>query len=228
VPTRLQIGQQLNLYEAKPYVTVTTVEVASETEPIAFDVAYENSSELYKGQTVVKTPGVPGVRETLKQITKENGLVVASAEISSEVAAEPQPQVSQVGTKPIETFTGTGSLMSPLARIEVSSAYGSRGNRRHQGVDLRSPKGTPIYASDDGVVTTSQYKGSYGNLIILSHGNGLETYYGHCDTLLASVGDVVSKGQVIGTVGITGNATGYHLHFEVRKNGVYQNPMNYF
>ena len=77
------------------------------------------------------------------------------------------------------------------------------------------------------MVVSSGYSGSYGNLVKLSHGNGIETWYAHCDTLLVSVGAVVKKGQQIATVGITGRATGYHLHFEVRKNGVPQNPMNY-
>jgi murein DD-endopeptidase MepM/ murein hydrolase activator NlpD len=92
---------------------------------------------------------------------------------------------------------------------------------------LRNPKGTPIKAADDGVVTFAAYSGTYGNIVKLSHGNGLETWYAHCDTIKVSVGQVVSKGEVIATVGITGRATGYHLHFEVRKNGVPQNPMNY-
>ncbi|MDR0424781.1 MAG: peptidoglycan DD-metalloendopeptidase family protein [Clostridiales Family XIII bacterium] len=228
VPERLKIDQQLNLYEVKPYVTIKTVEVASKVEPLAFSTTYQNSDEFYKGQTKVLKPGVTGKREVRTQITKENGQVVETVEIGAVITAEPEAQISAVGTKPLSTFTGTGSLMQPLANLEISSAYGSRGNRRHQGVDLRSPKGTPIYAADDGVVTISQYKGSYGKLIVLNHGNGVETYYGHCDTLQVAVGDVVNKGDLIGTVGITGNATGYHLHFEVRKNGVYQNPMNYF
>ena len=64
-------------------------------------------------------------------------------------------------------------------------------------------------------------------MVKLSHGNGLETWYEHCDSISVSVGQVVHKGEQIATVGATGNATGYHLHFEVRKNGVPQNPMNY-
>ncbi|MDR0569614.1 MAG: peptidoglycan DD-metalloendopeptidase family protein [Clostridiales Family XIII bacterium] len=227
-PERLMIGQQLNLFEVNPYVTVRTVEIASKAESIPFETKYENSSDMYKGQQKVLVKGVPGKKETTTQLTKENGLVVDSTLIASTVVSDPQPQLTAVGTKSVATFTGTGSLMSPLDRIEVSSAYGSRGNRRHQGVDMRSPKGTPIHAADDGVVTTAQYQGTYGNLVVLSHGKGLETYYAHCSEIKVSVGQVVSKGELIGLVGTTGNATGAHLHFEVRLNGVYQNPMNYF
>jgi murein DD-endopeptidase MepM/ murein hydrolase activator NlpD len=228
IPDRLKIGQQLNLYEIKPYLTIRTVEIASRIDPIEFPTNYQNSDELYKGQTQILVAGVKGARSTQTQITKENGIVVESVEIGSAVTAEPQAQTSLVGTKPLETFTGSGHLISPLTHIEISSGFGSRGKRRHLGVDMRSPKGSPVYAADGGVVTTSSYQGSYGKVIVLNHGNGLETYYAHCDSLNVSVGDIVAQGQQIGTVGISGNATGYHLHFEVRVNGTYQNPLNYF
>jgi murein DD-endopeptidase MepM/ murein hydrolase activator NlpD len=228
IPHKLKIGQQLNLYETKPYLTIRTVEITNNIESIAFTTNYQNSDEMYKGQTQVLAAGVPGAKSTQTQVTKENGMVVESVEIGSVVTAEPQPQTSLVGTKPLETFAGSGQLISPLTHIEISSGFGSRGSRRHLGVDMRSPKGSPIYAADGGVVTASSYQGSYGNLIVVNHGNGLETYYAHCESLLVSVGDIVAQGQQIGTVGISGNATGYHLHFEVRINGAYQNPLNYF
>lgn len=226
-PNKLKIGQQLNLFQVKPYVTVLTKEIVATTENIDFKTVYENTNTLYKGEVKVKSAGVYGTKEIKTQVTKENGVVVASAEMGSVVTAEPQDQVALKGTKSIATFTGSGAFSSPVGHIEVSSAYGSRGGGRHTGVDLRNPKGTPIKAADDGVVTFASYQGSYGNLVKLSHGNGVETWYAHCDTLKVSVGQVVSKGEVIATVGITGRATGYHLHFEVRKNGVPQNPMNY-
>ncbi len=226
-PDTLKIGQQLNLFQVKPYVTVLTKEIVAATENIDFKTVYENTTALYKGEVKVKTPGVYGTREVRTEVTKENGIVVASAQMDSVVTAEPQNQVALKGTKSIATFAGTGSLSSPLARIEISSAFGSRGGGRHTGVDFRNPKGTPILAADDGVVIQVSNSGSPGKTVKLSHGNGLETWYEHCDTILVSVGQVVKKGEQIATVGATGNATGYHLHFEVRKNGVPQNPMNY-
>jgi len=226
-PNKLKIGQQLNLFQVKPYVTVLTKEIVATTEKIDFKTIYETTNSLYKGEIKIKTPGVYGTREVRTEVTKENGVVVASKEVDSVVTAEPQDQVALKGTKSIATFTGSGSFSSPVSHIEVSSAFGSRGGGRHTGVDLRNPKGTPIKAADDGVVIYAAYSGSYGNIVKLSHGNGLETWYAHCNTINVSVGQVVSKGEVIATVGITGRATGYHLHFEVRKNGVPQNPMNY-
>ena len=226
-PAKLKIGQQLNLFQMKPYVTVQTKEVVATTEKVDFKTVYESTDALYKGEIKVKTAGVYGTTEIRTEVTKENGVIVASAQLDSVVTAQPQDQIALKGTKSIATFTGSGALASPVGRIEVSSAFGSRGGGRHTGVDLRNPKGTPIKAADDGVVTFAAYSGSYGNVVKLSHGNGIETWYAHCDTMSVSVGQVVSKGEVIATVGITGRATGYHLHFEVRKNGVPQNPMNY-
>ncbi len=226
-PDKLKIGQQLNLFQVKPYVTVQTKEIVATTEKIDFKTVYETTGSLYKGEVKVKTAGVYGAKEVRTELVKENGVVVASAQLDSVVTAEPQDQIALKGTKSIATFTGSGSLSSPMGRIEISSAFGSRGGGRHTGVDLRNPKGTPIKAADDGVVTYASYSGSYGNIVKLSHGNGMETWYAHCDSMNVSVGQVVSKGEVIATVGITGRATGYHLHFEVRKNGVPQNPMNY-
>lgn len=226
-PDTLKIGQQLNLFQVKPYVTVQTKEIVATTEKIEFKTVYESTGSLYKGEVKVKTPGVYGTKEVRTELVKENGVVVASNQMDSVVTAQPQDQIALKGTKSIATFTGSGTFSSPVGRIEISSAFGSRGGGRHTGVDLRNPKGTPIKAADDGVVTYASYSGSYGNIVKLSHGNGLETWYAHCDTMSVSVGQVVSKGETIATVGITGRATGYHLHFEVRKSGVPQNPMNY-
>lgn len=223
----LKIGSTLNLYELKPYIHVTVTERVAATEKIDYKVTFEETNTLYKGEIKVKTAGVYGKREVTKELVKENGVIVSSAEIDAKVISEPSAQVNLKGTKSLATLVGSGSFGSPMNHLEVSSAYGSRGGGRHTGVDLRNPKGTPIYVVDDGVVTFSAYSGSYGNIVKVSHGNGIETWYAHCDTFLVSTGTVVKKGQQIATVGITGRATGYHLHFEVRKNGVPQNPMNY-
>ncbi len=223
----LKIGSKLNLYELKPYVHLTLKEQVATTEKIDYDVVYEETSTLYKGEIKVKTAGVYGKREVTKEIVKENGAVIATTELASTVVSQPSTQVNLKGTKSLASLVGSGSFVSPMGHLEVSSAYGSRGGGRHTGVDLRNPKGTPIYVVDDGVVTFAGYRGSYGNIVKVSHGKGLETWYAHCDKMIVSVGDVLKKGQQIATVGITGRATGYHLHFEVRKNGSPQNPMNY-
>ncbi len=227
-PDRLKIGTVLNLFELKPYIHLTLVEQIDTTENIKYGIKYEDTDSLYKGELKVKLAGEYGQRQVKKQIVKQNGVIVSTQELESKVISEPKDQVMVRGTKPLSTLVGTGSFVKPMSHLEISSAFGaSRGGSRHLGVDLRNPKGTPIKVVDDGVVTFAGYRGTYGNMVIVSHGNGIETRYAHCDTMSVKVGDVVKKGDQIATVGNTGRATGYHLHFEVRKNGVPQNPMNY-
>lgn len=118
-----------------------------------------------------------------------------------------------------------GTLVWPLAtdRLTVlSSPYGDRNHptarerRFHGGLDLRAPAGTPVYASADGVVVESAVAGAYGNRIVIDHGAGLRSLYAHHSHNLVAAGQRVRRGQVIATVGRTGNATGDHLHFELR------------
>lgn len=120
------------------------------------------------------------------------------------------------------------SLIRPVSGT-VTSRFGSRWGRSHKGIDIGAPKGTPIKAVASGTVTVAQYgySGGYGNYVMISHGNGVQTLYGHCNSLNVSVGEQVSQGQFIAFVGNTGNSFGNHLHLEIRVNGVAQNPQNY-
>ncbi|MPM65190.1 Murein hydrolase activator EnvC [bioreactor metagenome] len=97
----------------------------------------------------------------------------------------------------------------------------------HSGIDIANTYGTAIRAADGGTVTFSGWKGSYGKLVIVDHGNGKQTYYGHCSSMLVSVGDKVYQGQTIARVGSTGRSTGNHCHFEIKINGTSVNPTSY-
>ena len=121
------------------------------------------------------------------------------------------------------------ALIRPVSGTITSRfGVGSRIRRSsHTGLDIATSTGTPIAAAASGTVTFSGYKGSYGNMLVISHGNGVQTYYGHCSKLYVSAGTQVSQGQIIGAVCSTGNSTGPHLHLEVRVNGVAYNPQNY-
>lgn len=137
--------------------------------------------------------------------------------------------VAATGTNTSTKVVSLGiSLIRPVSGT-VTSRFGARWGRGHKGIDIGAPKGTMIYAAASGTVTVSQYgySGGYGNYVMISHGNGVETLYGHCTTLLVSAGQYVTQGQAIATVGNTGNSTGNHLHLEIRVNGVAQNPQNY-
>lgn len=121
------------------------------------------------------------------------------------------------------------SLARPVSGT-ITSRFGARSSIRssaHTGLDIATSTGTPYSAAAAGTVTFAGYKGSYGNLIVITHANGVQTYYGHSSKIYVSVGETVSQGETIGAVGSTGNSTGPHLHFEVRVNGVAYNPQNY-
>jgi len=132
------------------------------------------------------------------------------------------------------SVVGTGELLWPVSgtsRANVTSPFGVRRhpvfgtNRMHNGIDIGAPHGRNVFAADSGTVLTSTHNASFGNFIVISHGNGMTTLYAHLSTRSVSVGDTVSRGQVIGRVGSTGISTGPHLHFEVSINGVRTNPL---
>lgn len=130
------------------------------------------------------------------------------------------------------TGSGSGTYSWPLKGYStISSGYGwrtLRGKRNlHTGIDIPAPKGTAIYAIDSGKVILSRNYGSYGECVIIDHGNGISSLYAHQSKRVVSVGDTIAKGQKIGEVGSTGNSTGNHLHLEIRKNGSHVSPWNY-
>ena len=121
------------------------------------------------------------------------------------------------------------TLIEPV-QGRITAKYGEKSSVRssvHTGLDIAAPGGTPIKAAASGTVVFSGRKGSFGKMLVISHGNGVQTYYAHCSKLLANVGDKVSQGEVIANVGSTGNSTGNHLHLEVRVNGQSYNQQKY-
>ena len=129
------------------------------------------------------------------------------------------------------TVNGVYLSTKPVVNCTITSRYGvyesSVRNHAHGGLDLAAPTGTTIRAAAPGKVKLAEYYGGYGNLIIIDHGNGVETYYGHCSKLYVGVGKWVEAGDSIAAVGSTGNSTGSHCHFEVRVNGSTVNPQKY-
>lgn len=157
--------------------------------------------------------------------------------VASNNNAETTTSTKKVSSGTVNTSTkissnkvGLGvSLIKPITGT-LSSRFGSRSSVRssaHTGLDIAAPTGKSISAAASGKVTFSGWKGSYGNLVVITHSNGVQTYYGHCSKLYVSAGQSVSQGQSIAAVGSTGNSTGPHLHFEIRVNGVAYNPQNY-
>lgn len=183
-----------------------------ETDLKDFVQAEDVVASLYKEKPVVKTT---------TKVAKQTSKISASSGSTSgfSTSANMSKTSSSLGVSLIKPITGT-----------ITSRFGARSNIRssaHTGLDIAAPKGTPIKAAASGTVIWSGTKGSYGKLIVVSHSNGVQTYYGHCSSLYVSAGQSISQGQVIAAVGSTGNSTGNHLHFEIRVNGVAYNPQNY-
>ncbi len=167
----------------------------------------------------------------LKTFT-DTSTAVASLYVEKPKVVQKKVTNSKINTSANVDYSNTAlgiALIKPINGT-ISSRFGARSSIRssvHTGLDIAASRGTPIKAAAGGTVIYSGRKGSYGNMIVIDHGNGVETYYAHCNSLVASAGENVSQGQVIAYVGSTGNSTGPHLHLEIRVNGVAKNPQNY-
>ncbi|OXL86718.1 hypothetical protein BCV73_29310 [Paenibacillus sp. SSG-1] len=220
----LQIGDQLKLTVPKPPITVKTVEKVTEQVSTAPEIEIRKSKELPAGKTKVVRPGQEGLKVMTYQVTKENGKVVSEQWLGQTVVKSSLKEVVLQGTK--VPGRGSGQFAWPVSGHVISSSYGTRWGKMHKGIDMVSGNRT-IMAADDGTVTFTGQISGYGNAIIISHGNGYETLYGHLNSISVHSGQKVSQGQKIGIMGSTGHSTGTHLHFEIHKNGSIQNPMKY-
>lgn len=153
---------------------------------------------------------------------------------AAEEAAAAKARAKAFAMASAQTFASSASLdgisLSQPVGGSISSRFGSVSSSRsgaHTGLDIASPLGTGIKASASGTVISAGWSGSYGKLIKIDHGNGVQTWYAHCNDIYVSVGDSVDSSTTIGAVGSTGNSTGPHLHFEIRVNGSAINPQNY-
>lgn len=193
------------------------------------------------GQTVWRISRAYAVDiETLAQVNRlgedlqiEAGayLFIPGVERTLKVRPYPAP-VNGIGNESpaldSQTANPAGLAFNWPVKGQLSSRFGSRNGRSHEGIDISAPYGTEIQAAADGIVSHSGWgPGEYGKTIIITHRDGFTTLYGHNSQNLVSEGATVKAGQAIGRVGKTGNATGYHVHFEIRKDGKPMNPLYY-
>jgi len=223
---KISIGQEIKLTVPRYTINVVKKEYVNYEEEIPYDKKYEDTDSLYKGQTQIKVEGVNGRKLVKAEVVSINGIVESTNVVGEEVLEEPKEAVVLRGTKERPRTLAYGEFIVP-SRGTISSSFGQRWSSTHTGIDIAVSRGTPIKAADGGLVTFAGWNGGYGNLIIIDHENGFVTYYAHCNSISVKKGQRVARGETIGTVGSTGNATGPHLHFEVRKNGVPVNPLNY-
>lgn len=143
-------------------------------------------------------------------------------------------KIQSVGSSSTTSVYTGGELLWPTPSASyITSPFGYRihpiyGYRKfHSGIDIGAYSGSSIVSANDGTVILSGWNGGYGKCVVVDHGGGITTLYAHCSSLLVGYGQSVTRGQTIAQVGSTGASTGPHLHFEVRVNGAYQNPLNY-
>jgi murein DD-endopeptidase MepM/ murein hydrolase activator NlpD len=207
-PDFLKVGQKLNILPVDgAYHTVAKGETI---EKIASSYKVQSEAIFGYGGNQLQ----PGAVLQLGQQLIVPGGVVPYVPRRVQVTSGPVPADAQ---------KGSGRLVWPM-----SGSISQRYWEGHLALDIAAPKGTTIVAADSGYVVSTQYSDAgYGRMLIIDHGNGYRTLYAHLTSMYVAVGQSVSKGETIGTCGATGNATGPHLHFEVIKDGVKRNPLNY-
>ena len=206
--------------------TIQSVNTIEEAEEIVNEIK-ENNSEQDVDLTIIEK-----YTENEEEV-KTSELEVAKTEIQTIVAEKIEEEQKQKEEEErINSLPDINGIKLAVTPIEgtITSRYGVSSRIRkstHTGLDIAATKGTPIKVVAAGTVIAASYDGSYGNLVKVDHGNGVETWYAHTSKMYVKVGEQVEAGDVIAAVGSTGNSTGPHLHLEIRVNGEHVNPQNY-
>ncbi|WP_188657037.1 M23 family metallopeptidase [Sphingomonas metalli] len=177
----------------------------------------------------------PAAPETAPVAEGGEYIPVPGAEATADLNADQKFKTLFQTWKSFDGGLGRGAIaipsVQPVADLKFTSNFGIRSDpfrgtaAMHAGVDIPGPVGTPIYATADGIVANSSWRGGYGNLVEINHGKGIATRYGHLSKLLVAEGARVHRGQLIALMGSTGRSTGPHLHYEVRIDGHAVNPL---
>jgi len=207
-----------------------------------YEIALNGETKTYvsteeEANQVVKEIEEKYKDEDIEVNLETNEIITQNAEevkdtVSVELAeADIQPELDELVEieNSVPKINGIKLAVTPVSG-SISSRYGVSSRIRsstHTGLDIACSKGTPIKVVADGTVTSASWGGAYGNLVKVNHGNGVETWYAHCNEFYCKAGQKVSAGDVIAAVGTTGNSTGPHLHLEIRINGNHVNPQNY-
>ena len=205
--------------------TVSTIEDAEEL----INEIKENKQEELEQNNINLTVTEKYTEEKVETSTIEIARVNLNSKVDTAIEEEKARKEEEERIKNMPDVNGIKLATAPITGT-ITSRYGvssSIRSSRHTGLDIAATKGTPIKVVADGTVTFARYNGSYGYLVKVNHGNGVETWYAHTSKMYVTVGQEVKAGDVIALVGSTGNSTGPHLHFEIRINGEHVNPQNY-
>jgi murein DD-endopeptidase MepM/ murein hydrolase activator NlpD len=230
-------GQEVNLGLINPPFSLVEEDHVVTLETTKFETKIEYDDQTLAGYDKVKQEGEDGLSRVTRKVQKVNGETVQVVTTNTEVLKPAVDKIIVKGTKVIPSIAIAGVWAWPTNKpYMISSGYGWRWGKLHEGVDITGTGGygSPIYAANNGTVTTAVYDGYNGNYIIIDHGNGILTVYAHLASLGVSAGQVVEMGQQIGTMGMTGYATGVHLHFSFYREKYYTgrglslNPMDFY
>lgn len=200
-------------------------------EPVPFETIKYKDDSLLATQRIILKEGIAGEKNVVYDIVMENGYATSIEAIQETILKQPVSAEVKVGTKTTLSYGGGDNY--GVTRGRLSSGYGYRTHpisgvkTFHNGIDIAASTGTGVYAYASGTVIAVSQDNALGKYIAIDHGNGLVTRYLHLSKFNVNKGDKVGTGDRIGSVGNTGYSTGSHLHFEVLKNGSYQNPWNY-
>lgn len=185
------------------------------------DIVYEDDDSMYIGESEVVQEGTPGRHIVTDLVTYRGDLESGREQLAENVQVAAIAEVVRRGTKSKPTY------MYPVTNWNITSNFGYRWGRLHAGTDVGVPVGTTVRASRGGQVVTAGWVGGYGNCVIIDHGDGVSTRYGHLSEVSVSVGQYVDQGEQVALSGNTGRSTGPHLHFEIRIGGEAVDPMPY-
>ena len=212
---------RLNVTVPKAAVQILVEKQETYEEEYNAEVVYEDDNSMYIGETEVVQEGVPGKHIVTDLVTYKGDTETDREQLEENVQVAAVAQIVKRGTKSKPTY------MFPVTNWNVTSNFGYRWGRLHAGTDVGVPIGTTVRASRGGQVITAGWVGGYGNCVIIDHGDGVATRYGHLSEVTVSVGQYVDQGEQIALSGNTGRSTGPHLHFEIRINGEAVDPLPY-
>lgn len=230
-------GQKVNLGLINPQFSLIEEDHIVEMQEDAFETKVEYDDSILVGYENVKQEGVNGLSRITKKVQKQNGDIVSVVVTKREIIKQAIPKIIVKGNKVVPNVGNVGLWRWPASEPScVTSPFGWRWGKHHNAVDIScSGWGSPIYAANNGTVEVANNSRPWpnGNYIVINHNNGFYTIYAHLEDVYVTEGQTVSMGEVIGTMGHTGNATGTHLHFGIAvgfpdRGGTYYNPMDFF
>lgn len=212
---------RLNITVSQAAVQILVEKQETYEEEYNADIVYEDDADMYIGESEVIQEGSSGKHTVTDLVTYVGDLEANREQLQESVQVAAVAQIIRRGTKSKPTY------MFPVTNWNVTSNFGYRWGRLHAGTDVGVPIGTTVRASRGGQVITAGWVGGYGNCVMIDHGDGVVTVYGHLSEITVSVGQYVDQGQQIALSGNTGRSTGPHLHFEIRVNGVATDAIPY-